>query len=262
MKGFIKSYKRLTKWIMSKMTPRVLTCIACGGVVATAYNARNNAIKEMAKDPDDMQGRIFCYVPTIISGAATMALIIFNAVTQERKIVSLMSIAGIGYKKYNELKEKAIDVLGREQFDEIEREIVREYEPGVVSAFSPPVSFIDNWNGEETYMDQAENGNVLFYDPLINDGGLWFRTSKEAIRLAWIKVAESYYKNSFASWYSFYENIGILLDPGYDELGWSTFNGDYPVMRLIPRFINDDPEDEPYYEIEYIEMPDSLFIHS
>lgn len=237
--------------------PKTLTALSCAGVGSTALISHLNTKKMMESDETSPLKRTCYMIPTVISGVITMAIIAINHTTNQKTILSLLTCAAMTKHKYQEFEQKAIDILGQDQVDEIRRQVALDHEAGISTPISPYIYMETDWGKMVT--DRADDGDVLFHDPLIESeyGGIWFRTSKESVRLAWIQLLEKFANDYDASILYFYKCLGMELDESYKYLGFAyNDNTDWPKMRLIEAHINNDPENEVYFIIDYITDPE------
>lgn len=244
-------FKR-AKHFFKKHAAVIRTGISIIGVGLTSYFVYNGTKKIYTTGKTGIKDQTICLLPAIITGTTTIAVIIFNHNANRKTIAAALTCCGISAKRYEDLNNAAEKVLGRDGVNELKREIAREYEEGVLYPISPSIPVENSWG--KLVFDKAEDGDVMFFDPLINDSGLWFRTSKEAVRLAWIHILTKYASGEDALVYDFYRALGIIIDDDYQYLGWHCVYSALPSLLLI----ESKPEEgeETYYILDYTVIPD------
>lgn len=203
--------------------PIILTTLSCIGVGLTAYFSRKNTIKTIKKNSGTTKEVVKDYIPTIVSGTLTIGLIIFNQKSRSNYISSLGALACAGGEairaNYQKLESKARELYGDEKVDNVYKKVAEDdLNNDILTTFAPDIPYDGQFG---LAFDSAEDGDVLFYDPFIGNEGLWFRTSKEAVRLAWYYCCRKFTIDGCFSYYDFYRNLGIELDSKYLFCGWS-----------------------------------------
>ena len=235
--------------------PIILTTLSCLGVGATAVLSRKNTIRAESTPKKSKKEVVRCYIPTMIAGGVTIGLIVVNHKARSNYIAALTAATGLGAEtilnNYRKLEQKAREVYGDEKVDEVYRGVAKDteqdMEDGVIQVFSTEVPVLtDGW----LKFDSAEEGDTLFYDPLVGENGTWFRTSREHVRLAWYYCCRQFTLDGWFSIYDFYRALGMMLGSEYMQIGWewSEMQPPWPDLSFI---IGHRDDGEEYYILRY-----------
>lgn len=244
----MKKIKNLKKYI-----PAILTGASCVGVGITAWFSHINTKKEMELESDSVKDRVVVYLPTIISGTVTIATIIFNHKMSRTHIASVVTAAGISSKLLNEYRQKAIEVLGKETVEDIDKKVAKDHEDGIIYCVSPTIT------SESLFtlsVDRADDGDILFFEPFKQT---WFRTSKEAVRLAWYHLNRNMALGMAATMDQLYDFLGIGHFDDNEMYGWGIDYIEDGMYWIDMELIESETDDgEKYYILEYGFMPELL----
>ena len=136
------------------------------------------------------------YIPTILTGAATLTCIFGANILNKRQQASLMSAYALVDKSYKDYKKKIVELYG----DDADRHIISEL-------------MRDDYN-EDNFKD---DNMMLFYDEFSRR---YFRATLADVISAEYSVNKKIREYGGAYLNEFYEPLGIDTDYGYD-LGWS-----------------------------------------
>lgn len=196
-------------WI-KRNASTILTCVSAVGVVATtimAVKATPKAVQlleKAKKEKDDELTNLEViktvapvYIPTVLTGAATVACIFGANILNKRNQAALMSAYGLLDATYKDYKNKVKEVYGEEADSKVNEEIAKDKYDGTVV---------------------TEEGNVLFYDEFSKR---YFESTLYKVQEAEYRLNRDLIMRDYAYLNEFYEYLGI---GEYDDwkLGWST----------------------------------------
>jgi hypothetical protein len=209
--------------------PTILSAISIAGVVATtvlAIKATPKALqilegerRERAslKDEEGPDTYVFtkkeviqltwkCYIPTAITGLATMGCILGANVLNQRNQAHLASAYALLEQTYKNYRQSAISVFGEDADDKIRVEMAKRI---YISA-----------DGEYVYDSSLDDTSekLLFYDSF---GQRYFQAT-----MASVLNAEYHFNRNLAlrgdvSLNEFFTFLGLAEIDGGDEIGWS-----------------------------------------
>lgn len=189
----------------------ILTCVGAAGVVATAVMAAKetpkaltlleNAKEEKGEDLTKWEkvkvaGPV--YIPSIITGAATIACIFGSNVISKRQQATLMSAYALLDNSYKEYKKKTEELYGEEAGVHIREEIAK-----------------DKYAGDGQLLDDNKE---LFFDFY---SGRYFESTKEAVMWAEYETNRALVVNGAVCLNEYYDFLGLEPSPEYELLGWS-----------------------------------------
>lgn len=196
---------------IKRNTPTILTCLGAAGVVATAVmavkgtpkalslleNAKEEKGEELTKiEKFKIAGPV--YIPSAITGAATIACIFGSNVISKNQQAALMSAYALLDNSYKEYRKKADELYGEEAGKQIRGEIAK-----------------DKYAGDATLLDDDKE---LFYDFY---SGRYFESTREAVLLAQYETNRSMFVNYAVGLNEYYRLLGLEELPEYDSMGWS-----------------------------------------
>jgi hypothetical protein len=196
----------------------ILTYIGGAGVIATtilAVKATPKAL-QLIEDAKEEKGEDLtkleviksagpAYIPTAITGVATITCIFGANVLNKRRQASMASAYALLDQSYKEYKKKSKEVYGEDAVEKITEEIAKD-------------------KREETDIT-VEPGCQLFYD-VFSDR--YFSSTLDNVRNAQYKLNREITVECYATLNEYYEFLGIPGIDGGDELGWSAaMNFDY-----------------------------------
>ncbi len=204
--------------VLVKHSPAILTGIGCAGVVSTCIlgcHATTKATTLLKDKKTSGKYEYFTwkekflltwklYIPTAISGAASIACIIgANSVNSKRQaaIASLYALSETALKEY---KEEVKTKLKPKQLNDINEAIVEKR--------LEDYPIIDN----EVIL--TEKGNTLCFD---NMSSRYFRSDIETIRRIQNDMNEACIKADWVNLNDFYFSLGLEGIKYGDEMGWS-----------------------------------------
>lgn len=202
-----------SKMFLKRNSSTILTCIGGAGVVATtvmAVKATPKALRLLDAKKEEKGENLtvwetietagMTYVPTIITGTATIACIFGANMLNKRQQAALMSAYALLDNTYKDYQKKVGELYGEDANDNVKGEIVKD-------------KYVDD------EVSLTDDNKQLFYDEF---SGRYFESTTEDV----IK-AEYNLNRKLADWYGvylneFYEMLGIEpVDEG-DYLGWNS----------------------------------------
>ena len=204
---------QMSKLFIKRNSATILTFVGAIGVVATAASAINDAPKatkllEAAKQKkgeeltkiEKVKTALPGYVPTIITGTATIACIIGANVLNKRQQAALMSAYALLDKSYKDYRRKAEELYGDNADAQIREEIAKED------------------LGEDVY--PLEDNVMLFYDECSRR---YFESTMEKVLKAQYIINRDLAYHGYATLNEFYDLLGIPNTDFGDILGWSSW---------------------------------------
>lgn len=199
------------KDFLRRNSSTILTCVGAVGVVATAVMAVKATPKalmlieeakaEKGEELTKMEKVKVAgpsYIPTIITGAATLACIFGSNVISKHQQATLMSAYALLDSSYKEYKNKVDELYGEEAGKRVREEIAK-----------------DKYAGDDV---SVEDSKELFYDFY---SGRYFESTKEDVLMAQYEINRAMVVNYAASLNEFYELLGIPTRPEYEDIGWA-----------------------------------------
>ena len=189
----------------------ILTCVGAVGVVATTIMAVKATPKAMAlleaaeKEKGEKLTKVEkvkvagpSYIPTAVTGAATIACIFSAQILNKRQQAALTSAYALLNQSYQEYKNKVDELYGEEAGEKVRAEIAKDkYEESKV---------------------EVHDGKQLFFDFY---SGRYFESTLEHVRWAEYELNRAVKVNGGASLNEFYDFLGLEELPEYYMLGWS-----------------------------------------
>ena len=242
MKGLVRS----SQLYLTRNASTILTVVGGAGVVTTtvlgikatpkAMMLLENAKEEKGEDLtklEKVQVAAPVYIPTVISGAATLACIFGANMLNKRYQASLMSAYALLDNSYKEYKAKVEDLYGEDANEQITKKIAKD-------------------KYEKT---EIKNDETLFYDEF---SGRFFKSTVSKVSQAEYNVNRNIHMRGWAELNEFYEDLGIDDFDKYGALGWAE-GGNYEmywqgwVDFIHNRAVTDDGVE--YFIITMFEEP-------
>lgn len=234
---------------IKRNAPTILTCLGAVGVVATAVmavketpkaltlleNAKEEKGEELTKfEKVKVAGPV--YIPSVLTGAATIACIFGSNIISKNQQAALMSAYALLDNSYKEYKKKTDELYGEEAGKQIRGEIAK-----------------DKYTGDEVSLDDDKE---LFYDFY---SGRYFESTKQEVLWAQYETNRSMFVNYSVGVNEYYDLLGLEPLPEYEMLGWTC--GQIEEMYWHPwiEFDNEETVIEP--ESEYNEGMKCTIIH-
>ena len=199
------------KEFLRRNSSTILTCVGAFGVVATtvmAVKATPKALTLVEKAKEEKGEELTkwetvkvagpTYIPTVITGAATIACIFGSNLISKHQQAALMSAYALLDSQYKEYRDKVDELYGEEAGKNVRAEIVK-----------------DKYTGDEVLLD---DGTELFYDFF---SGRYFESTKEKVLRAEYETNRALYVNYSVGVNEFYEALGLEPMPEFENVGWS-----------------------------------------
>lgn len=201
----------MNKWI-KRNSATILSVTGAVGVVATtviaikatpkALKVLETAEKEKGEELTRMEKVVVTapvYIPTVVTGAASIACILSANVLNKRSQAAITSAYALLDSSYKEYKNKVKDLYGTDASDLVREEIAKDHY-------------------DEDEVENADDGKMLFFDEFSKR---YFRASSETILRAEYDMNRILNETGGASLNDYYYMVG-LPEVDYGEyLGWS-----------------------------------------
>ena len=196
---------------LKRNSSTVLTCVGAAGVIATSVFAVKATPKArmLIDEAEEVKGESLtklevvkvagpAYIPTVITGTATIACIFGANVLNKRSQAALTSAYALLENSYKEYKKKVVELYGEEANNEVISSIAKE-----------------------KYTDdiQVSDNKQLFYDEFSHR---YFESTLEDVIKAEYNTNRNLQCNGGVYLNEYYEFLGLEPIPGGNELGWSS----------------------------------------
>lgn len=139
------------------------------------------------------------YIPTIITGASTIACVMGANILNKRGQASLMSAYALLDRSYKDYRNKVEDIYGEEVHENVKAEIAKDrYSEVADIALSPD--------------------KQLFYDEF---AGRYFESTIEDVQRAEYRINRDIHMAGWTTLNDFYELLNVEPLEGGEALGWS-----------------------------------------
>lgn len=237
---------RNLKLSLSKHSPEILMGIGITGVVTTtvlAVKATPKALrlidakkKELHVDKltpvETVKTTWKCYIPTVISGATSIACIIGSHSVNARRNAALAAAYKLSETAFSEYKEKVVETIGEKKERVVQDKVSEE------KIKKNPIS--------HTEVIMTGRGSTLCFDPL---SSRYFYSDLDKIHRAANKLNYDINTNPFDTGVTvndFYAEIGLPGTTTGDGLGWNLHTGlieIYPSAQMVDE--GEEHEGEP-----------------
>lgn len=196
---------------LKRNSSTVLTCIGAAGVIATSVFAVKATPKArmLIDEAEEVKGESLtklevvkvagpAYIPTVITGTATIACIFGANVLNKRNQAALTSAYALLDNSYKEYKKKVEELYGEEASSKVREELAND-------AF-------------EEHPIAVSNDKQLFYD-MYSDR--YFESTMQKVLEAQYNLNRSFTTKGYAYLNEFYDYLEIEHIPSGYKLGWS-----------------------------------------
>lgn len=229
--------KKMSK-MLTKYGPTVLAVLASAGVVATAVFASKDAIKasnriftKKAQKTIDNNEQVQltkketfvaaapAYIPTIVTGAATIACIVGSTVLSKKSQASLMSAYALANVSYNQYRKAAKEVYGEDADIRIKERIAADkFNKDHMIYDEDAFSIRPNITGPEAIDNEDQ---VLFYEPYTER---YFWSTVRRVTEAKLYLNKKLTIDGNCSVGQFLEYLGLRVDDDSLYLtGWNAY---------------------------------------
>ena len=212
MKGLVRS----SQLYLKRNGSTILTVVGGVGVVTTtvlgikatpkALSILDKTKQEKGKDLtklETIQVAAPVYIPTMVSGVATLACIFGANILNKRQQAALMSAYALLDNSYKEYKAKVGELYGEDANERINEELAK-----------------DKYEEVKTELDE-----LIFYDEYSKR---YFKSTLTKVSLAEYNLNRNIHMRGWAELNEFYEDLGIDDFDKYQALGWSE-GGNYEM---------------------------------
>lgn len=179
------------------------------------------------------------FIPSIITGSATITAIIFANRMSAQKAAALAAAYGLSQKQFEEYKTKVSEKLTGPKQQQVTDELAQE------RANRAPGS------GQIVIV---EGGDVLCFD---QPTGRYFKSTMEKINRAVNRTNEEIINGEYANANYFYGELDLPPTTWGDEVGFSTDN---LVVLDISTILSPEDESTPCLAINFKRMPDASYL--
>lgn len=233
----------------------ILTYVGGAGVVATtvlavkatpkAIKALENAKEEKNEDLTRLEKVLVAgpsYIPTIVTGTATIACIFGANILNKHQQAALVSAYTLVDSSFKEYKQKLKELYGEETHNEIINSIMVEKADDMYVRSALFGTTCD------LAVEENDGSPRLFYD---EHSGRYFETTIEQVMNAEYHLNRNYILRGYAYLNEFYEFLGIEQTDYGSVLGWAPKDeGMYWIEFNHRKAILDDG-----LEVYIVEMP-------
>lgn len=240
----------------------VLTCLGGIGVVATsimAVKATPKALTLIEEAKTEKGGELSKwevakiaapkYLPSILTGTATLVCIFGANILNKRQQASLVSAYAFLDQSYKKYRRKVVELYGEEAHNEIVKSIAIEEakEVGITAASVCTNTCLTS--------DEACGDPVLFYDEW---GHRYFESTIEQVIAAQYHINRNFVLRGYVTLNEFYDFLGLDPTDKGDVVGWTVEDEFYWIDFNQRKVIIDD--DIECYIIETPWGPSSDFL--
>lgn len=261
----MNSFLRQSKLFVKRNGATILTCLGGAGVIATTVMAVKATPKALAsveaaeKEKGEELTKLeyvrtvtHVYIPTIVTGTATIACIFGANVLNKRHQASLASAYALIDSSYKEYKAKVKELYGEETHNEIVNSIMVEKAEDKYINSSYLCSNCD--------LSVEESGSEprIFYDV---HSGRYFESTIERVMNAEYHLNRNYILRGYSYLNEFYDFLGLSPTdygsvmgwaPADDGMYWIEFNHRKAALNDgTPVYIIDMPFEPTYDFLEY-----------
>jgi hypothetical protein len=218
---------KLTKQAMDLITdnaPGILTGVGVVGTIGTSVLTGRASFKaaDVIRQADieyrnekDGHGRLETtdkvklvwplFVPPVLSGAGTIAAIVFSNRIHAGQVAAMATLYGLSQDRFQDYREKVAEQFGQSK------------EKKVLDAASQEQ--VSRTEGSQVII--LGEGEVLCFDKF---SGRYFRSTMDKIKKAENAVNRDIYNYDYASLSLFYEEAGLKPTSQSDNVGWNSGN--------------------------------------
>lgn len=203
--------------VIIRNSPVILTAVAVGGVLTTAFLASKATLKSAGTLEQMVNGDGLTkieafklvwknYIPAASAGAATILCVVGSTTISTRRTAALLSAVTLSESAYREYREQTVQEVGVNKEQKIRDNVAAAQ---VAKATGSEVIVLDD-------------NNVLCYDQM---SGRFFKGTQEGIRAAVNDINEMILNGeNYASVNQFHALLGLPGTVMGESLGWSIEN--------------------------------------
>lgn len=236
---------------IAKHSPEILTGIGIAGMIATtiiAVKATPKAIKllddkkkeletEKLTAADTIKTTWKCYIPTVVTGTASVACLIGASSVHLRRNAALTAAYTLSETALREYREKVVETIGQKKEQAVRDAVAKE------QVESHPVS--------NNSIIVTGGGNTLCYDPFTDR---YFKSDSDKLRKAENEINSQMLDEGCVSLNDYYYQIGLGDASVGNTIGWSYNRTGLVKLNLSSHLASDGTpcivlgfQTEPYY---------------
>lgn len=209
-------------------SPEIMTALAAGGVVATAYLSAKGAFQASRKlnqeDANPWEQQTFMdkakivwpdFVPAAIVGGTTVACVIGSHRVHTRRTAAAVAAYSLTERAFAEYRDKVQETLGKNKADKVQSAVVEDQMQNV------------HPHSQAREVIIAAGGDSLCCDLTT---GRYFESDMQTLKAAVNRVNERLLKERWMSVKEFYHEIDVYPNHHIDNLGWDLDTG---LMDLV-----------------------------
>lgn len=208
-------------------SPEIMTALAAGGVIATAYLSAKGAFQasktlnsENAPAADltiTEKAKIVWpeFVPAAVVGGTTIACVIGSHRVHTRRTAAAVAAYSLTERAFAEYKAKVEETLGKNKADKVQAAVVEEQ----MQTTYP--------HSQAKEIIMASGGDSLCCDLTT---GRYFESDMQTLKAAANRVNERLLKERWMSVKEFYHELDVYPNHHIDNLGWDLETG---LMDLV-----------------------------
>lgn len=235
---------------ISKHSPAILTGVGVAGMMTTtilAIKATPKAITLINEKKDELNVEKLppvevvkaCwkpYLPTVITGAASLACIIGASSVSSKRNAAVMAAYEMSRTAMSEYKDKVVQTIGEKKEQSIRDEIAKDK-----VAANQPI---------EQKVILTEAGNTLCYDSI---SGRYFKSDINKLRKIENELSKRLRSEMYISLNEFYYEVGLPRIKIGDELGWNINDANDEIELSFSSQLTSD--DTPCLVMDYMVGP-------
>lgn len=235
----VKQCFKMTKKVVQKKSPEILTGLGIAGMITTvvlavkatpkaldlideeiekqnsklsqeAYDSGQSTVNQInkLKPVETVKVAWKPYIPVLLLGSASVGCLIGANTVSARRHAALYSAYELSKTAYNELNEKVTEVVGEKKVTEIKQKLAEDK----VNKVSPEGAIEKKSN-----VVIAGDGDTWFIDAMSNQP---FLSSKNKLDAAANELNRKMRSDMYVSLSQFYDEIGIEHTGTSDYIGW------------------------------------------
>lgn len=217
--------------------PEILTTMGCIGVVSTASlaiqatpiaNERMELVKKQRTKKDKAllfcKSVLPCYIPTIVSGVASITCIVLSHKELTNRNMITAGIAAASERTLKQYQQKVIDKIGETKEAEVRDELAKD-------------KLVANPMNGNNIIVTGKNEHWI-YDTY---SGRYFKCDIESVRSAVNTMNEQVNEEMRATLNDFYYIVNIPPIKHGDDVGWSSYTGYMKTMYSAQLNENNEP---------------------
>lgn len=232
LSGMIKS----VQMAMKKHSPEILTGIGIAGMITTTVMAvkatpkalvlieEKKSAEKLEKLPtvETVKTAWFCYIPTAITGALSIACLVGASSVNLKRNAALATAYTLSETALKEYKDKVVEVIGEKKAETVKDAIAKD------KIEKDPVS------AKEIII--TEHGNTLCYDAL---SGRYFKSDIDKLKKAENELNQKMLSEMYITLNEFYYEIGLSEIKLGDELGWNINTSGFISLEFSSQLAED-----------------------